>query len=378
MIEKGVKIFDEERKEMNIIKALGIIAVVLGHTAFPYGNVIYSYHMALFFFVSGYFFKDEYINKPILFIKKRLKGYYVPFVLYNVIFLLIRNIFVKLNIYDITMKIDYRNIPVYIKERIFLTSGEPLLGTFWFFIIILYVSVLFLIINIILNKFNLRNQINLGFIISLIYIIGFILWKNNFNIPIYLNPNNNNILRLVAYFFDYKVLILLQIYCAGYLYRLNKKKIKIRFQYTILIIGIMYYFKDNSLIEISSNIYSNPIYFYCASLGGIYVNLYLAKLICLRQSKLLTYIGENSMYIMIFHFLAFKVVNYIEILFYKLPIEEIGRFPTLFIENKRYWWIIFAIFGVLIPIVIKYIIEKIIIGISKLAQKKGFRPLINV
>lgn len=31
-----------KNNEMNIMKALGIIAVVLGHTAFPYMRVIYS------------------------------------------------------------------------------------------------------------------------------------------------------------------------------------------------------------------------------------------------------------------------------------------------------------------------------------------------
>lgn len=45
--------------KMNILKAIGIITVVIGHT---WSNVFawfptYSFHMALFMFISGYFFK---------------------------------------------------------------------------------------------------------------------------------------------------------------------------------------------------------------------------------------------------------------------------------------------------------------------------------
>lgn len=43
--------------KMNILKAIGIITVVIGHT---WSNVFawfptYSFHMALFMFISGYF-----------------------------------------------------------------------------------------------------------------------------------------------------------------------------------------------------------------------------------------------------------------------------------------------------------------------------------
>ncbi|WP_104747925.1 acyltransferase family protein [Helicobacter cetorum] len=37
------------------LKAIGILAVVLGHINSPYSNLIYSFHMPLFFFVGGFF-----------------------------------------------------------------------------------------------------------------------------------------------------------------------------------------------------------------------------------------------------------------------------------------------------------------------------------
>ena len=49
---------------MDILKALAIIAVVIGHCDSPHPlyNFIYLYHMPLFFFISGYFYKNEYSN----------------------------------------------------------------------------------------------------------------------------------------------------------------------------------------------------------------------------------------------------------------------------------------------------------------------------
>ncbi|MGL4450821.1 MAG: acyltransferase family protein [Sarcina sp.] len=48
--------------KMNITKALAIIAMVVGHSRGPYVANIYLYHMVVFIFVSGYFYKDIYSN----------------------------------------------------------------------------------------------------------------------------------------------------------------------------------------------------------------------------------------------------------------------------------------------------------------------------
>lgn len=88
--------------QMDILKALAIIAVVIGHSGSPSPiyNFIYLYHMPLFFFISGYFYKNEYSNDISLLIKKRIKSLYIPFVAYEVLFLSLHNMFFNLNIYN--------------------------------------------------------------------------------------------------------------------------------------------------------------------------------------------------------------------------------------------------------------------------------------
>ena len=50
----------ENSHVFSIMKGLGIIFVVAGHTAYsPVHNFVYLFHLAVFYFVAGYFFKDK-------------------------------------------------------------------------------------------------------------------------------------------------------------------------------------------------------------------------------------------------------------------------------------------------------------------------------
>jgi fucose 4-O-acetylase-like acetyltransferase len=45
----------------DIMKGIGIVAMIVGHCILPYSlsHYIYAWHMPLFFFVSGYFYKQK-------------------------------------------------------------------------------------------------------------------------------------------------------------------------------------------------------------------------------------------------------------------------------------------------------------------------------
>ena len=54
---------DRQRiEELDIVKALGIICMVAGHSDAPFTHFIYLFHMAIFFMAAGFFFKDETSN----------------------------------------------------------------------------------------------------------------------------------------------------------------------------------------------------------------------------------------------------------------------------------------------------------------------------
>lgn len=87
-----------ERKEYNmtfgILSALAIIMVVAGHIGynimtvgdmFPY----YSFHVPLFMFISGYFYKESEEEHPLLYIKKKVRRLLIPYLIWNLVYGLI-------------------------------------------------------------------------------------------------------------------------------------------------------------------------------------------------------------------------------------------------------------------------------------------------
>lgn len=84
-----------EQKQYNmtfcILSALAIIMVVAGHVGynimtvgdlFPY----YSFHIPLFMFISGYFYKESEEKHPLLYIKKKICRLLVPYFIWNLVY----------------------------------------------------------------------------------------------------------------------------------------------------------------------------------------------------------------------------------------------------------------------------------------------------
>ena len=67
-----------------IYKALGIILVVVGHATGAFNNYIYQFHMAAFFFISGYTTNFEKDSMP-HYIYKKIYSLYVPLLFITVL-----------------------------------------------------------------------------------------------------------------------------------------------------------------------------------------------------------------------------------------------------------------------------------------------------
>lgn len=144
--------------EISVAKGILIILMVVGHTGIPclLGKFIYQFHMPCFFLISGFLFKEKYLDDIKSFISRKIKGLYVPFVKYSLIFLLFHNIFYKLGVYSNYYSLH--NFKMKIFQIFTLTGSEQLLGGYWFLKELLYasiISILFLkLITIIGKKIN--------------------------------------------------------------------------------------------------------------------------------------------------------------------------------------------------------------------------------
>lgn len=84
--------------KINVLKALAIMLVVSGHLEFSLLGIFppYSFHIALFFFISGYLFDEKYLTNISTFIQKRAKSLLLPYFLYSGVYLGITIIIAKL------------------------------------------------------------------------------------------------------------------------------------------------------------------------------------------------------------------------------------------------------------------------------------------
>ena len=77
--------------------------MVIGHIGYPLNSFIYLFHMALFFIISGYFFNDkcwQTLKEVKFYILRKIKTLYIPFIIWNILLILLHNFFISINLYS--------------------------------------------------------------------------------------------------------------------------------------------------------------------------------------------------------------------------------------------------------------------------------------
>ena len=72
---------------VDIVKGIGIILVVMGHAGCPVlpHGIIYSFHMPLFFFLSGLFIKRQCEKDFCTYVKKNFRSLLLPYFYFNIL-----------------------------------------------------------------------------------------------------------------------------------------------------------------------------------------------------------------------------------------------------------------------------------------------------
>ena len=88
---------------------------------------------------------------------------------------------------------------------------------------------------------------------------------------------------------------------------------------------------------------------------GFLALCYVAAFICEKAPKILVnglaYIGNHTLYIFVFHLLAFKVAGAVKVAWYGLPWQAMGGHPyVLQPENNAFFFLLYVLAGVAIPL----------------------------
>lgn len=162
---------------MAILSIWGIILVVIGHSGFTSPDIanrlsifhqwIYTFHMPLFFFISGYLY--SLTNRSFQqidngrFIAKKFNRLLIPYFVLGVVIFIIKYVFANLSTADRIFSIDS-----FLYMFIAPQAPNSTMGFLWYLITLF---VIFLIVRAISwMRLNLKSNINCLFIIALSWI----------------------------------------------------------------------------------------------------------------------------------------------------------------------------------------------------------------
>lgn len=340
---------------MSICKGIAIILMVLGHTDAPYNilGFVYPFHMPLFFMAAGYFFSRKYLDQPWIFIQKRIKGLYYPFLKWSIFFLLLHNIWFKIGVLNETygnwtggVTHPYAWSDVWQRLALMFTGmagyDEFMAGAFWFFRGLFLASIIFLLLYKLLDA---RTKWSPDICVAIIC-LGMVLFTalhigSGFRLTTI--PNGGWRETWGVFFFG-----------VGVLYRRYEKRIVEHWALTIfyiivLCIAATLHFSGMNNSGRWRDLWTLPL----TGITGFLMIHYIAGKIASRDSmlrRLLVFIGDNTLYIFIFHIISFKAVSILKIWWYGLDWEQIGCHMVIHEHNDDFFFILYTIVGVAFPL----------------------------
>lgn len=341
---------------------MGIILMVLAHTL-TYGtvlwSVIYTFHMPLFFIMSGYCFKEKYLSDAKHFVLRKIKGIYVPFVAFSLVYLAMHNVFCSWYFYEPDWIYGWKDF-AWDAGRIVtrMSHNEGLLGTFWFLKELFWGNLIFY------TALRLLKGKVIPVVVGLL-ILTEVLCLTHLRIP-YFNVTHTSV--LAAFFI-----------AVGFLWKSNDERISelglgrkwwMWLSGVTLVAGELIIFHTQDFRNLT--ITTLPVYVLPAISGTIMV-FGLCRLVLPYikgvEFKIWKFIGNHTLSIMALHFTAFKLVSLMYIKEHELHIERLTEFPVMREVANAGGVLLYLFAGICIPMVCAYAWEISIIWIKERVHK---------
>ena len=321
-LEKSGEIDNKRIEYIDILRGIAMILVLIGHNDTILTNYIYSFHIPLFFFISGLTYKGNSDSLKEV-IKKRLRNIVIPY--FELSLFLYFLWILLMNFQGIVL---YKNDILRNFVGIFYCQGVDNMAwglQLWFlpclFItsIILVSSVGFLFNDIL--RINFLWSFDVALVGVLFYGTGFLL-KNKLNI--------------------YKPQI------VDYICML------------ISLVLLIIFNQLNGRIDMYSSQYNNIFLFISNSFLGIYIIIVVSKLI--KQKRIIKFVGSNTIIILAFHIRVLDFIKKVFLIFFSSALNVNSIFNGV----------------ILVPILQIIIIAPIIFLLKQLKKYIKYARVINI
>lgn len=361
VIEDRCESFMKSRSNIiDMMRAIGIILVVLGHclpASFVFlKRFIYLFHLPLFFLISGYLYNEKSSDKPWEYIGTRLQSYLKAYVMYGSILVFFHNILYRMGIFSPGyIGYNFRDFMTGFFNTFVFLSNEPFSAAMWFIPVLFISLVIFNFIFAFANHFPFSiNKEKTRFILIVLFTL----------LGIYLNVNQIELMWHCQTCF-----VILPFLYVGNLIR-NQKLKWLKANWVLAIIIILFvclglYYVEGS-VELSQNSLWIPPLFYIGAFAMIYVVYTFCH--CLQSQhmikKCLTVLGKNTLPIMCFHILVFKLMDFVVITLFSKNYPILSSFTVSYPDM----FVFYTIFGILGSLILDYIFAKIFIVSKKFVK----------
>lgn len=341
---------------ISVCKGIAIILMVAGHAEPPdlISNFIYIFHMPLFFITAGYFFSRKYLDDPWSFCSRRFKGLYLPFLKWSLVFLVLHNLWFEIGLLNeqygnwqggVTHPYGVREFFQRLLLIVTSMSGydEFMAGAFWFFRGLLVASILFMVIYRLVDSHTRLSPL-WGAVAVCGIALAFNAYRLGFGFKIGTIPNGG--LREVWGMFFFGI---------GVIYRHLETRIGNRLWLSAVCLAVMCVGAWQHWCGMNNHgqmrdLVTLPL----TGVAGFLLTKHISTLIDTAggtAARLLTHIGENTLYVFIFHIISMKSVSALKIWWYGLDPAQIGCHMVVHYNNHEdLFWLLYTVAGVGIPL----------------------------
>ncbi|WP_022752753.1 acyltransferase family protein [Butyrivibrio fibrisolvens] len=329
---------NDRNKKIDVMRGMLITMVVWGHCNLPGTKFVYLFHMTAFIMISGYFYKvkaysfDQLVKTLGNIVRKYWLQYVIPVVGITIFMYYLKSLFGELYVYED----DFLNVYFpqglgnkVLKELIMVQAG-PFTGQLWFIRNLLIVHVLFVVIDYVVLSVTRKARIRYAvhyLVGSALLLLGFYLKMRGWNSPIEYNVERA-MMTYVIYLFGFTY---------GSIFRRSSKDI-VLFVISIPVLVVACNYKKIDLVALEI---INPLFFLMVSVcGWLFINYLSALLSKIKLLlKVLSFLGENSYYIFVLHFLMMWIYD----ITFKDKGYVLGRF----------------LFGLILPVIFYLLVKQI-------------------
>ena len=270
---------------IDMAKGYGILGVIIGHIATPGITVwIYTFHIPMFFFLSGYLFKTNYSFDN--FLKRRVKSLLIPYFCLSVPVL-----FHEL-VYSKGLSFGWNDVCSEGMKVVFQERYTPL----WFISSLLGANLLFYF----MNRY-LKNNWAKWFVVFLLVTFVLVYWNKgvgpfywNFDISLFVMP----FMLIGLQLHDNKILMKV--------YSRRRVLAMILFLLSNIVLGALNYHISGRKTDLFYNDVDIVPVSYLTALCGIMFIILLSRLWTIRWIQ---YLGRNSLLIFAWHLIAYNWIG---------------------------------------------------------------------